>query len=367
MTHPVVKELFAKTSLPWIAEKTILMVRAGSWMYGLNTETSDLDVRGIAIPPKEYFFGFNKKFEQNDKFGDSVIDAVIFDIRKFIQLASECNPSVLEILFCDPVDHLYLTEAGRKLLDSRHLFLSKRARFRYMGYAVSQFNRIKLHRNYLLNPVEVAPTREQFGLPSFTEIPKDQLSAVQAEVAKQLDRWNDDPGLELIESTKIALREHISLYLAELQISQEDRFGAAARKLGMEENFIALLQKERAYKAAVDQFTKYLDWKKNRNPKRAAMEAKFGFDGKHAMHLVRLTLQCEELLQTGVLKVKRDDREYLLGIKNGNISFDSLQEWFNQKSVEIDELYKSCTILPHTPDINKIDQLCIDLVEASLR
>src|ERR1039458_5020213 len=38
----------------------------------------------------------------------------------------------------------------------------------------------------------------------------------------------------------------------------------------------------------VHQVDQYNGWKAQRNPKRAELEAKFGYDTKHAMHLVRL-------------------------------------------------------------------------------
>ena len=344
------------------------MTRSGSHCYGLNTPQSDLDVRGIAIPPKEYFLGYLKHFEQADKFQDSELDACIFDLRKFIELASACNPNVIELLWTDPSDHLFVTPLREKLLAGRDLFLSKKARFTFMGYAIAQLKRIKTHRKWIVDPPTQAPLRSDYGLNHDTAIPRDQLSAVQAEVAKQLDRWNDDPGIDMEQSTKIAIREHLSLYLAELKISNENRFEAAARKLGMEENFIAYLQKEREFNAAKQQWEQFLNWKKTRNVKRAELEAKYHYDTKHGMHLVRLVKMCREILTLGKVIVKRTaDRDELLGIRNGEWSYERLVEWADKEEVEIDELYKACTILPHTPKANKIDELCIEIVEASLK
>ena len=80
-----------------IDKHTILKVQAGSHSYGTNTPESDEDFRGIIVPPLEYFFGL-KHFEQfapniNSDHGD----IVLYDIRKFFQLACAGNPSVLEI------------------------------------------------------------------------------------------------------------------------------------------------------------------------------------------------------------------------------------------------------------------------------
>jgi hypothetical protein len=91
----------------------------------------------------------------------------------------------------------------------------------------------------------------------------------------------------------------------------------AARKLGASENFIFLLQKEKAYQNLIDDYNNYNTWKKNRNPKRAALEAKIGYDAKHATQLIRLLKLGKEVLLTGKLQVKRiNDREELMEIKN---------------------------------------------------
>lgn len=55
---------------------------AGSHAYGTNTKDSDMDIRGVAIRnDKSYYFGFLKKFEQQQEIDE---DTVIYDIRKII-------------------------------------------------------------------------------------------------------------------------------------------------------------------------------------------------------------------------------------------------------------------------------------------
>ena len=46
-----------------LAEHTILLVLHGSHAYGMARPESDVDLRGIAIPPPEYFHGYLKHFE----------------------------------------------------------------------------------------------------------------------------------------------------------------------------------------------------------------------------------------------------------------------------------------------------------------
>lgn len=126
--------------IPWIKQNSILVVNHGSVAYGTNLPESDLDVKGVAIPPREYFHGFCSKFEQAEQ---KEPDLVIYDIRKFFNLASNCNPNIIEILFVEPEDIRHISPLGRKLLDNRDLFLSRRARHTFSGYAVSQFKRLQ--------------------------------------------------------------------------------------------------------------------------------------------------------------------------------------------------------------------------------
>lgn len=127
------------TGTPWLSKRIIYLTKHGSQAYGTNIATSDTDVKGVCVPPAEYFLGFNKHFEQAEF---SKPDMVIFDIRKFIALAADCNPNVIEVLFTDPADHLYTTAQGDLLIGYRNHFLSQRARKTFSGYATGELKKI---------------------------------------------------------------------------------------------------------------------------------------------------------------------------------------------------------------------------------
>lgn len=129
-----------KGNLDWLEPRTIFLTISGSRAYGTQTPTSDFDFRGIAIAPKEYYLGFNKRFEQVESKDP---DLTIFELQKFIKLATDCNPNIVEILYTDPSNHLIVTPAGGRLLDNRELFLSQKAKHTFSGYAISQLKRIK--------------------------------------------------------------------------------------------------------------------------------------------------------------------------------------------------------------------------------
>lgn len=342
------------------------MTRHGSHSYGTSIPTSDMDIRGVCIAPKEYYLGFFQTFEQAVQ---AEPDLTIFELRKFLSLAADANPNVLELLFTDLSDHLLITPLGERLLGNRELFLSKKVKFTFQGYAHSQMKRIATHRRWLLNPVEKQPTRNEFGLPERTVIPADQLAAAQAAISKKVDEWTWNELESVGPDIRIALQEEFTRRLLEITQWGESQvvdkvWQAAGNALGFDTNFLQVMDQERRYIGSLREYQQYQEWKKNRNPIRAEMEAKFGFDGKHALHLVRLSRCCKELLLTGELNVRRIDAEELISIRKGAWTFDQLLSWFEQQNTEIETAYLNST-LPKAPNRPKINELCVSMVEES--
>lgn len=271
-----------KGNLNWLQKNTIYLTRYGSVAYNTNTPTSDLDIRGIAIAPKEYYIGLTNNFEQAES-KNVELDLVIFELRKFMHLASNCNPNALELLFTDESDHYLDNPLGRKLLDNRDLFLSRRVKFTFQGYAHSQMKRILTHRRWLLNPLTHKPTREEFGLPDKTLIPKNQLDAANSAIKKRCDEWNWHELESVDQAARLEIQDEFNKRLLDIMCwsytELEDKvWRAATNSLGFNSNFIELLDKERTYVNKLKDWQHYQEWKENRNPERAKMEAAFGFD-----------------------------------------------------------------------------------------
>lgn len=364
MKHIVIETILKKfPQLKWIEDRTVLLVRHGSHAYGTNTPESDEDFKGIAIPTKEYFLGSQLRFEQAELHDP---DAVVYDLRKFFTLAADCNPNIIEVLHTDPSDHCIVDPIGEIILAHKDDFLSKRIKHTFMGYSISQLKRIKTHKKWIMNPPSKPPTRADLDLPEHTLIPQDQLMAAYAEVQKELDRFQMNFLEGLDESAKIEIRSTMTTMLAELKITSDQHWASAARKIGLTDNLIQVMQKEREYSTKKQEWDQYQNWKKARNPARAALEEKFGYDTKHAYHLVRLIRMCRETLTTGKVIVKRPDREELLAIRRGAWSYDQLIEFAEREDQVLNDLYKTTAALPKHPDKDKLDALCIKLVERSL-
>ncbi|MEK6881993.1 MAG: nucleotidyltransferase domain-containing protein [Nanoarchaeota archaeon] len=357
-------DYFKNVQLDWLKDRTIFLSKHGSHAYGMNTEFSDLDIRGVAVPPKEYYFGYLKKFEQcESKVEELNLDLVVFDITKFIKLCSDGNPNALEILFTDPSDHIIVTKTGQKLLDNKNLFLSKKIKHTLSGYAYAQLQRIIRHKSWLMNPILIEPTREQFGLVAeLSDKDKQKFDIAFAMIKKQIAAWTLDFE-PLNESDRIEVENKIAYTLTEMQITSDTQFNAAARTIGFNDNFINLLDKERAHASAKTQWKQYNQWVSSRNPKRAILEEKSGYDTKHASHLVRLLTMCAQVLETGNFQVKRPDAEFLLSIRNGAWSYEQLLEFSETQNKLCEKLYFESNILPKEPNRKGIEKLCIEVIE----
>jgi predicted nucleotidyltransferase len=349
--------------LKWIPERTVFLCTHGSHAYGTSLPTSDHDYRGVAIAPREFYLGGLHRFEQAVC---NKPDLTIFDLKKFIGLASQCNPNVIEILFVDESDRLQLSLAGQRLLEMRDMFLTRRVKHTFSGYAASQMKRIDAHYRWLKNPPAAPPTRVEFGLPERTLMPRDQLAAAESAVRQKLDSWSIDFLDQVQRDLREAILQKMSEHLAELETASDNElWQGAARTLGFSDNFIQLLDMERRYTQKQREWSNYQNWKATRNETRAALEAKHGFDTKHAMHLVRLMRMCREILETGKVIVKRLDADELLAIRGGAWSYDRLREWSASEDAKLEELAK-VSALPKAPDIEAIDRVCVELISEAI-
>ena len=293
----------------FVTEELIFMTVAGSRMYGTDMPTSDVDKRGVCVPPRIVVMGFERNFNQQEFEGE---DTTVFALQKFMKLATDCNPNIIELLFApeDTIETIHPT--WERLLERRNDFLSAKAYYTFTGYAHSQLKRIKGHRAWLDNPPTHKPTREEFGLT--------QAGQGVRDLARGID-------------------------VAEL--SPEAR---------------SIIGREKQYKAAQSTWDQYQHWVKNRNPARAKLEAEHGYDTKHAMHLMRLLRMGKEILTEGKINVRRPDAKELLGIRYGSMDYDELVETAEGLKAELDKVYEDKTyVVPFGPPKVELSDFCVEL------
>lgn len=113
----------------------------GSRAYGLETEASDTDLRGVYLAPFEMqasLFGAPEQFEDNGA------QTCYWELQKLLVMALKANPNVLECLFSPLIEKV--TPLGERLLALRTSFLSQMIFQTFNGYALSQFKKIEQDR-----------------------------------------------------------------------------------------------------------------------------------------------------------------------------------------------------------------------------
>jgi predicted nucleotidyltransferase len=117
----------------------IYRCQVGSKAFGLASEDSDDDLRGVYLPPARLQWSLRRLPEQLE-FADQERDEVYWELEKFLRLALKANPNVLETLWTPMV--LLADETAQELRAIRQAFLSKHVYKTYSGYVLSQFRRM---------------------------------------------------------------------------------------------------------------------------------------------------------------------------------------------------------------------------------
>jgi hypothetical protein len=128
---------------PDLRQFVILRVAVGSRAFGLATDASDEDRRGVFLPPAELTWSLFKPPEQVEYAAEG-IEEVDWELEKFLRLALQANPNILETLWSPLV--LHVTVLGQELRDLRAVFLSRHLYKTYSGYVLSQFRLMR--RNF---------------------------------------------------------------------------------------------------------------------------------------------------------------------------------------------------------------------------
>jgi predicted nucleotidyltransferase len=122
----------------WIEYEAII----GSHAYGLAHANSDVDFRGWFLPPTRMILSMQGVQDQRD-YTQTGRDAVYYELQKFLRLASNGNPNILEVLWSPKV--LQASPLALQLIDIRGAFLSQRLRNSHRGYANEQLKKMTNH------------------------------------------------------------------------------------------------------------------------------------------------------------------------------------------------------------------------------
>ncbi|WP_267246086.1 DNA polymerase beta superfamily protein [Streptomyces sp. PR69] len=127
-----------------VRDHTIYSCVMGSRAFGLDTEDSDTDRRGVFLAPTPLYWRFDKPPTHVEGPADEQFS---WELERFCELALRANPNILECLHSPLVEHV--DDTGRELLALRDAFLSRQAHKSFVGYALGQRKRLEAHiRNH---------------------------------------------------------------------------------------------------------------------------------------------------------------------------------------------------------------------------
>ena len=200
----------------------------GSRAYGLETEESDVDRRGIYVAPAELQWSL---FGAPEQFEDNAAQACYWEVQKFLIMALKANPNILECLYSPMVEKV--TALGEELLGMREAFLSQMIFQTFNGYAMSQFKKIEQdirnhgevrwkHAMHLLRLlITGAATLREGRVPVRVETHRERLLAVK----------RGDVSWEEVEGWRKELHSDFERALAETKLSERPDYEAANRFL----------------------------------------------------------------------------------------------------------------------------------------
>ena len=301
-----------------LGDNIAILCVGGSYSYGMNVPTSDVDIRGVAVNSARELLLANG-FEQVERDDP---DVVIYSFNKILNLLSACNPNVIEMLGLRPEHYLKVSKYGQMLLDNKDLFLSKVAVQSFGGYANAQLRRLDNKAGRIGDAHNQA-----------VHIVNSMKNALYA--VKQLVRpFNADENFELVldESNQVIVNASLKGYpLNELYrlVAESDKVRHDYEKLGV------------------------------RNSK-AIEHNKIG---KHMAHLFRLYMMAFDILEKKqIITYRADEHDFLMRVRNNELLDENGQPteefWETLQKYEARfEYAKLHTDLPDRPNYKRIEDL----------
>lgn len=337
---------------------------SGSHAYGTNVPTSDIDKRGIFVQDVKTLLSLGETFDQAS---DSKNDITYYSLKKFVELAMNCNPNILELLFMPEDTIITMKDPMKKLYAFRHLFVSQRVYHTFGGYAHSQIKRAKGQNKLVHNPM---PKEKPERLDFCRIIPLEDHG------------WSTFKGRPVpIRQTTISLKE---CSVAKLEHSQDMyrlyHYGPHVKGVFRNGNLVCdsipiedentkligfLSYSKDEYENAVKKWKEYWDWVEKRNDQRWLDQEsnKVDYDCKNIMHCFRLLMSCTHMLRHGepLVRMPESDIEYLNDIRYGKYTYEFLMEKVDNMMAKMEDAMKS-TKLPYSVNRERINELYLDIV-----
>ena len=338
------------------AEQSLLyQVIAGSKAYGLDLPTSDTDIRGIYLQPNQYRLGLGYKEQVND----TKNDVVYYELNRFMDLLVKNNPNIIENLFVPKDKILHFDERILPLYNNRHRFLTKRLKYTFGGYSISQIKKARGLNKKIVNPV---PKRKKTPL-DFCHI-FDGATGYTMKARQWLRKNNinqDRCGLsELPNGVQLYKLFVCGNYRGIVKRGSDELRHSEVSKGARPRGF--LTYNKDGYSSYCKDYKEYWEWVGKRNPQRYTDNTSHnqGYDGKNMMHCLRMLDMAIEVAITGEVNLVRPDREWLLSVRKGLVSYDEIMELIEDKRAKMDEAFDKSQ-LPNEVDQDLVHKILLEI------
>jgi predicted nucleotidyltransferase len=327
---------------------------SGSKAYGLNTPTSDTDIRGVFVLPEEEYFGL----DYMDQLSNESNDIVYYELKRFTELLLKNNPNMLELLNM-PQDCILYQHPLFSLFKAED-FLSRQCQATFAGYALTQVKKAKGLNKKIVNPVD----KERKSVLDFCYVVQGQGSVPVKEYLEEKGLRQEEIGLSKI----VHMHELYGLYYHPekhfkgiVQSEKANDVSLSSIPKGLEPVAVMSFNKS-GYSKYCKDYKEYWEWVETRNDARYQNTLSHGknYDAKNMMHTFRLLDMAEEIAREGQIIVRRPNREFLLKIKSGAFEYEELLQIAEERIAGMKALYAQSP-LPEYPDAEKINQTLMEV------
>ncbi len=337
-------------------EMILLKAISGSKAYGLDLPSSDTDIKGVFLLSKQEFYGLKYIPQLNDEKND----VVYYELGRFVDLLAKNNPNLLELL--NTPDEMLLHR--HPILDKLEprLFLSKRCRDTFAGYAKTQIKKATGLNKKIHNPVD----KKRKSILQFCYVLKGQG-------AEPLLRWLERNQLDQRLCGLVNIPHMKNLYALFYDPDDSREYKGIMKKETANEVLLSSIPKGEepltymyfnleGYMKYCKDYREYWDWVDKRNEARYLNTLAHGknYDAKNMMHTFRLLDMAIEILRDEQLIVRRPNREELLLIRSGHFTYEELMKKAKAKLQEVDYWYENSN-LPDEPDEDFIEKILVEM------
>jgi hypothetical protein len=334
----------------------ILECISGSKAYGLDTPSSDTDIKGVFILPKKDYYGL----DYIEQINNETNDVVFYELGRFMELLACNNPNILEMLFAPMSSIIYKHPLMESIEPNK--IISKLCKNTFGKFAYSQIKKARGLNKKIVNPI----IKDRKSVLDFCYINYKQGAIPLLKFLELKDWKQENCGLINIPH----MRDVFGLYYSETEnfsgiIRNENSNDVCVSSIpkGLEQ--LALLYFNRdGYSTHCKEHKEYWDWVDKRNQERYQDTQSHGknYDAKNMMHVFRLLEMACEIGREQKINVKRPNREFLLEIKSGKFEYDDLLKMAENLQLELEQSFENTTLLD-TPNIQYINEIAYKIRE----